>query len=554
MPTTATTSLKDPGLLGALERLATQLRQIGITLTVHGPTGESLTDKVPCSKVCQQLCGAPEAYCAARADWAKQVWAEEKPKVMTSRPGCIVMGIPVLKRRRMVAAALACYLPTGATETEEFARECDYLHLDRQAVASLVDRPTHPADEAPSWIETIQWMIDQSLQNAVARNELAAFSSNLGSTYEELSLLYRLSGAMKVDTSSEEFFQRVCTELLEVMHTDAAAVVLTDRVDPGQAERVVRAGRLEMSDEKLRTLVKQLVQPELPQHSHGLVINQIDQPAGEGQAVARNLLAVPLVTGELALGTLLAINKTDAEDGFDSTEQKLMHSVAGQASVFQANRHLYGELQELLMGVLHLLTASIDAKDQYTCGHSQRVAMISRRLAEMCKLKPEAVETIYLSGLLHDIGKIGVPESVLCKPGRLSDEEFETMKRHSAIGANILSNIRQMQAVIPGVLHHHERPDGRGYPSGLAGKDVPFEGLIVGLGDCFDAMTSCRTYRNALPLEKVVAEIMRFSGTQFHPTLVDHLLSLDLPAFVAELREAKPMVSAISGIIRASAA
>ncbi len=551
MPSTVATSLEHTGLLRALERLSKQLAQIGIALTVHGPTGESLAGEAQCSQLCQQLCGDGEACHAARAEWAKQVWAEEKPQIITSRYGCIVMGIPVLQRRRIVAVALACYLPAAAVETEEFARECDRLHLDRQYLASI-DRPTLAADEAPSWIKTIQWMIEQSLQNAVAQDELAAFSNNLGSTYEELSLLYRLSGAMKVDTSSEEFFRRVCTELLEVMHTDAAAAVLSDRVNPDGPWRVIRAGRLEMSDERLCALVQRLVQPKLPHNSHGLVINQVTPPPGEQGTAARNLLAVPLVTGELAMGVLLAINKTDAEDDFDSTEQKLMHSVAGQASVFQANRHLYGELQELLMGVLHVLTASIDAKDQYTCGHSQRVAMISRRLAEMCDLEPETVETIYLSGLLHDIGKIGIPESVLCKPGRLSDEEFETMKRHSAIGANILSNIRQMQAVIPGVLHHHERPDGRGYPDGLAGEDVPFQGLIVGLADCFDAMTSCRTYRNALPLERVVAEVMRYSGTQFHPTLVDHLLSLDLPAFLAELQEAKPMVSAISGIIRSN--
>jgi putative two-component system response regulator len=172
----------------------------------------------------------------------------------------------------------------------------------------------------------------------------------------------------------------------------------------------------------------------------------------------------------------------------------------------------------------------------------------------MCGFDREQVENIYLAGLLHDIGKIGVPEAVLCKPGKLSTDEFTTMKRHPVIGANILSNIRQIQSVIPGVLYHHERIDGRGYPEGLAGDDLPLEGRIVGLADSFDAMTSSRTYRQAMPLEYVVAEVMRCSGTQFDPILVDHLLSLDLVAFLAELREAKPMVSSVTGLIDTGAA
>jgi HD-GYP domain-containing protein (c-di-GMP phosphodiesterase class II) len=129
-----------------------------------------------------------------------------------------------------------------------------------------------------------------------------------------------------------------------------------------------------------------------------------------------------------------------------------------------------------------------------------------------------------MSGLLHDVGKIGVPESVLRKPGKLTPEEFDQMKKHPEIGARILQDIRQVKQIIPGVLHHHERYDGKGYPMGLAGEDIPLMGRIICLADCFDAMTSNRTYRRALPVEVALAEIRRCAATHFDPTLAEAFL------------------------------
>ncbi len=542
----------DPATMEALSGLSERLGHVGLSLSVYDVGGEPVLSGVGDCEVCRRFCADGESCRRDRAEQVATVWAGEKPQVFASPAGCVVLGIPVKRRRRIVAVVLACYLPDELGGGEDFARLCDQQHLDRQYLAEMAARSvTHPRSEAVHWLRTVEWMIGDALANAVARTELASFSANLGNTYEELSLLYRLSGAMTVDTSPEAFFDRVCDGLLEVLGVGAAAVLLTDRLDPELPARVMRAGELALSDDRLRAMAEQIVLPVLEDKPNGAVFDDPPEGAYHGGAIA-NFLVAPLLSGQQSLGVLLAFNK--AQGNFDNTDLKLTHSVGTQAAVFQANSRLYDEVQELLMGVLHVLTASIDAKDQYTCGHSQRVALISRKLAEMSGFGPEKVQAIYLAGLLHDIGKIGVPESVLCKPGKLSDEEFTTMKRHPVIGANILSNIRQLQSVVPGVLYHHERPDGRGYPEGLSGDNVPVQGLIVGLADCFDAMTSSRTYRRALRIEKVVAEVMRFSGTQFHPELVDHLLSLDLPTFLAELREAKPLVADISNIIRSGAA
>jgi HD-GYP domain-containing protein (c-di-GMP phosphodiesterase class II) len=131
-----------------------------------------------------------------------------------------------------------------------------------------------------------------------------------------------------------------------------------------------------------------------------------------------------------------------------------------------------------------------------------------------------------MAGLLHDVGKIGVPEAVLQKTGRLTDEEFAQIKKHPEIGARILKDIKQVEDIIPGVLHHHERMDGKGYPAGLAGENIPLLGRVICLADCFDAMTSSRTYRKALPLEVALTEIRRCAGTQFDPVLADHFLRI----------------------------
>ena len=155
-------------------------------------------------------------------------------------------------------------------------------------------------------------------------------------------------------------------------------------------------------------------------------------------------------------------------------------------------------MRGLMMGLMHSLTSAVDAKDAYTCGHSERVALLSRHLAQQAGLSDTEVEQVYMAGLLHDVGKIGVPESVLQKTGKLTPEEFDQMKKHPEIGARILQDVRQIKHLIPGVLHHHERYDGQGYPAGLAGENIPLMGRIICLADCFDAMTSNRTYRRAL--------------------------------------------------------
>jgi HD-GYP domain-containing protein (c-di-GMP phosphodiesterase class II) len=159
-----------------------------------------------------------------------------------------------------------------------------------------------------------------------------------------------------------------------------------------------------------------------------------------------------------------------------------------------------------------------------------------------------------MAGLLHDVGKIGVPEAVLQKTGKLTDEEFEQIKKHPAIGARILQDVKQVADLLPGVLHHHERYDGRGYPARLSGTDIPLMGRIICLADCFDAMTSSRTYRKAMPLEAALTEIRRCSGTQFDPELAEVFLGIPIEQVKSLLHDHHSQCRPLMGVSALNAA
>jgi HD-GYP domain-containing protein (c-di-GMP phosphodiesterase class II) len=194
------------------------------------------------------------------------------------------------------------------------------------------------------------------------------------------------------------------------------------------------------------------------------------------------------------------------------------------ASIEQAVEQLKKAAHEnhlLFLNSVRMLAAAIDAKDPYTRGHSERVSRFSMAIAQRLDLSDEEVEKIRISALLHDVGKIGIDDRILRKPGALSDEEFEIMKQHPAKGAAIMSGVAQLIDIIPGMKYHHEKWSGGGYPEGLEGEQIPMQARIVAIADTFDAMTTNRPYQKAMELGYVVEKIKSFGGTRFDPRVVD---------------------------------
>lgn len=184
------------------------------------------------------------------------------------------------------------------------------------------------------------------------------------------------------------------------------------------------------------------------------------------------------------------------------------------------------QVERMSRQIVSALTKTVDAKDKYTNGHSERVAVYSREIARRLGKSEEERENIYIAGLLHDIGKIGIPGSIINKPTRLTEEEYAVVKTHPGIGAEILEGITELPNIAIGAHYHHERFDGHGYPDGLAGKDIPEYGRIIGVADAYDAMTSRRSYRDPQNMDYVLGEIERGKGTQFDPDIAEIMIQI----------------------------
>ena len=250
-------------------------------------------------------------------------------------------------------------------------------------------------------------------------------------------------------------------------------------------------------------------------------------------------LYILLLTGHKDLAPPLdTIRRLDIQgycEKSDKFDQLLLLIESGIKSISQMNeikkindelKNTYEMLEKAYLESIETLRYTVEAKDTYTRGHSDRVSEFSVLIGKQIGLSDNDMKTLQIGGLFHDIGKIGVPDTILQKESKLTDDEYSEIKNHPSIGAHILSTATIFKDIIPIVKHHHERFDGRGYPGQLKGEEIPYLARIAAIADSFDAMTSKRTYRDALPIETVIAEFERCKGTQFDPELTDVFLDI----------------------------
>jgi HD-GYP domain-containing protein (c-di-GMP phosphodiesterase class II) len=387
--------------------------------------------------------------------------------------------------------------------------------------------------ESEYFAEMLALLVEKFQADTKAEEQIEKVSTELSQTYEELVLLHRLSTNMKVTEADSNYLQMACDSLTEIVFVEGIAILLEKIIDDERHWVIAAGSGLIDMDEQAASVLYSRLTDEINSGKEALLDSDVDSPFRyDWQDRIKNIIAVPLFSKDKSesqftgrtkncstvMGFMVAINRIGKQD-FDSTDAKLFNSVAGGCAVFIENGRLFKDLKELFIGSLKALTSSIDAKDTYTHGHSERVAYISRWIAERLSrqepLDEEQIHKVYLAGLLHDIGKIGIEETVLRKDGKLTEQEYDRIKKHPSIGAGILREIHQMREIVPGVLCHHERVDGKGYPNGLTGEEIPLTGKIVGLADSFDAMTSKRTYRDAMTIDQALAEIEKGLGTQF---------------------------------------
>lgn len=557
--------------------LAARWRRSGLWLTLWNLEGRPIETDDDGPRFWTALWRQGEPFREDLARIARQAIAGGQEKSSTTGAEALELGnwqpdlgicvIPVRWRKRVVGCVIA-----GAVMTENpgeaFTRLCDRCRLDRATMAAWAGECVAlTADGLPDVVGLLALSIEQARALDQGQEEISVLTQNLENTYEELSLIYRISAQMGLPQKPSHLLQRVGHEVIGVSRASGLAFVLTEppadsggrdaqgpRLAPSAGatsaveDRVVQIGSVAPQWTDIERLAGLFQWDGRTQHGY-VVLNDtsVRSDLDWARPWLTHLVAVPLRQDQRLLGTMLAMNCGDGGD-FTSVDVQLLRAVGDRVAAFLENQRLYDDLADLLMGLLHAVVNSVDAKDPYTFGHSERVAYFSRSLARAARRPAIECERVYLAGLLHDVGKIGVPDEILCKPGKLTREEFDALKKHPEIGVRILSPVRQTRDLLPGVLHHHERMDGRGYPHGLAGSAIPLLGRMICLADCFDAMTSNRTYRAALPVPMAISEIRRCSGTQFDPELAECFVGLDLRELFQEARVRAGSDAAISQI------
>jgi len=454
-----------------------------------------------------------------------ETWnAQDVPVVCEAFSGVWLAPVRQSSSRRNNGFSIGVIITEAFCDGEYFHALCQASNADatviRELIQSLSPVATHDIQRV-SLLFQFAW--NSQMQSDVQQSTIESFGQELADSYEEISLLYTMTSSMNSVNHPERFIELACNELLQTLPYEWVGVKLNigNRL-PKPGNTLVVAGNESQNTAELSNLISLLFDDVLPGTT--IISNGDDDISNQfGPAT----IIEPILNDGTVIGVLIAASKQGDDCSASSVDIKLLSATATQLGIFLENALLYEDLNATFLGTLEALTTSIDAKDKYTCGHSQRVALLTAQLADAAGLDADQVDRFRIAGLVHDIGKIGVPEHVLTKEGDLTEEEFHAIQKHPEIGARILRDIPQMEDILGGVLHHHEKHNGGGYPHGLAGNDIPLVARMISLADAFDAMSSSRTYRNAMTRQSVLDEMKRVSGMQFDPELADIFFHLD---------------------------
>jgi putative nucleotidyltransferase with HDIG domain len=375
---------------------------------------------------------------------------------------------------------------------------------------------------------------DLNLISALAvQAALAIHNSRLYSDLEdrigELHAIFEIDKAITSAIDLETVLQQIVQMSIGLLDAKISSIMLIDE----ESQELIIAAAHGLSDSYISkgpVKVGESIAGQVIQEGRPIAVNNItddprhlyaDQARIEGLC---SLLSVPLNLKDRVIGVLNIY--TDEPHAFNPHEINLFTSLASQAAIAIENARLFESLEEIYIEVITAMASAIDARDAYTHGHSNRVTEYAVAIAEEMGLSPAEVDIIRNASILHDVGKIGIKEDILKKPGRLTEEERREMEYHPFIGTKILQSVKLLEPVMPLVYHHHERFDGTGYPDGLRGEEIPQGARIISVADAFESMTSDRPYRKALPLEDAMAELRYGSGRQFDPRLVDIFMKL----------------------------
>lgn len=471
--------------------------------------------------------GQPARDWNAVMDLCLAVARRAQPEFIEDESPFLTLACPLVDcdGHEMVAAAM--FLTRRLDENEDISHQAKLLGMDSgEAWNWALRQPVWTPESLKHMSDLVSDEVRTKSRIRSLQQETDSLSTNLASTYEEISLLYRLTQNLKLSKSDEDLALVALEWMEEVVPASGLAIQL---LPPPNADKAtmhgvrnepvfLTRGDCPITSQDFSALLSHL---DMKSPQKPIVVNRsTTERPGWPLPQVRQMVAVAMAEGENIFGWLMAINH--AENGeFGTVEASLLSSVAAILGIHSGNIELYRQQSNLLAGIVRALTSAIDAKDPYTCGHSDRVARVAVCLAEELGCDAKTVDTLYLAGQLHDIGKIGVDDNVLRKAGVLSDAEYEHIKQHVNIGQHILHDLAKLENVLPVVLHHHESWDGGGYPSKLGYEQIPLAARIVAVADAFDAMSSDRPYRKGMPDAKVDEILRTGAGHQWDPMVVE---------------------------------
>jgi HD superfamily phosphohydrolase YqeK len=467
---------------------------------------------------------APNFQVEAIEELVRVVARDGKPQFIAEVDGILWLAMPMQIGAETTLVATGVFATKQATLGIGSLSEM-FVNNGLVAEAWLERQRTWDADTLLRLAEAIVGKLHAEADVVRMKNEVELVSQSVASTYEEISLLYAITKNLRISSSEDELGRLAVEWLAECVPATAFAIQYYSANDEGDSAfksrsrgKMIIDGDCPVNEEDFQSLIEDL---EISASAGPFVANEYAMTDRNWAARGvRQLIVVPLCEGDNVFGWLAAFNHLDGQE-FGTVEANLLGSVGTLLGIHSGNRDLYRQQSELLANIVRALVSAIDAKDPYTSGHSDRVARYAVRIALEMQVNPKLLNTIYMSGLLHDIGKIGIDDSVLRKAGRLTDAEYEHIKMHPELGHKILADIKQLADVLPAVLHHHEQWDGKGYPMGLTGEDIPQLARIMSVADAYDAMTSDRPYRTGMPDEKVDSIIKNGASEYWDPAVVE---------------------------------
>ncbi|MGQ9817537.1 MAG: HD domain-containing phosphohydrolase [bacterium] len=368
--------------------------------------------------------------------------------------------------------------------------------------------------------------VDGILGIATDITEHKELTIELSRMVKELYLLHQIGQELSSILDLEHLLHRIVIHLKESLDYERAAVAL---IDERTNELVIKAAEKPYSKKiqpRLRLKLGQGITGYVAQTGKTYISGDVSKNHHYSifDKKTKSEIAVPLKLGDKVIGVINI--ESYKKDAFNKQDEELLCLIANQAAIAIQNSQLYSSLKQSYLESIKTLVSAIEAKDPYTAGHSERVRKYAIRIAKRLKLSHQQIEELDYAGYLHDIGKIGISDSLLTKPKPLTQDEYKIIKEHPKIGYNILKHARHLSGACEIIRYEHERYDGAGYPNGLKRNEIPIGARIIAVADAYDAMTTDRPYRKALSKKEAIRRLRENSGTQFDPVVVRAFLKI----------------------------